>query len=137
MQRLNKNYMAQRLLTIIRLDTLRLYERIRYRKKEYLLDLAFKHTREPLKEVFKNRYEAMTAQELYEYEEELIIALDQFYSHVDDLKWYLFHTEELPGSIEVKVDRKLKDIEATYETLCLYLNATLDTISEQNEELKL
>ena len=69
---------------------------------EYISDLSLKRTREYLEDVFKTRYFDMKIEDLELCDEEVIISLDRFYSQVDELKWYLFHTEDMTAALEDK-----------------------------------
>lgn len=69
---------AQRLLTLLKLDAKRLYERIRYRAPEYLFIFSSKRTRDHFAEVFKNRYKDVSIEDLKMVGQEVIISLDGF-----------------------------------------------------------
>lgn len=116
---------SQRLLVIFKLDARRLFERVKYRAPEYLTIFSLKRTREHFKEVFYSRYETCTVHELLHCSEDVLVGLDQFYSSVESLRWYLGHTEDMPAKVEDKVYAQLREIEVLYETLGLYLNAEL------------
>lgn len=124
---------SQRLLVILKLDARRLFERLKYRAPEYLTIFSLKRTREHFKEVFYSRYETCNVSELLLCSEEVLVGLDQFYSSVEALRWYLGHTEDMPAKVEDKVYARLKEIEVFYETLGLYINAELG-IADQSHE---
>jgi len=124
---------SQRLLVILKLDSRRLYERLKYRAPEYLTIFSLKRTRDHFKEVFYSRYETCEVSELLYCSEDVLVGLDQFYSCVEDLRWYLGHTEDMPAKVEDKVYAKLREVEVFYDTLGLYINAELG-ISESFEK---
>jgi hypothetical protein len=115
-----------RLLLLLRLDAQRLFERIKYREVEYMRIFSMKRTREHFKDVFRNRYESCVIAELRECGEEVIVGLDQFYYKVDELRWYLNTTEDMPGTVEDTVSHFIRDLEDRHETLQLYISAELE-----------
>ncbi len=128
---------AQRLLTLIKLDAKRLYERIRYRAPEYLFIFSSKRTREHFKDVFKNRYKDVPIEDLKNVGQEVIIALDEFYSLVDDIHWYVNSTEDMPGTVDDKVNKWIVKLTPIYQKLCLYIDADLGIESEEVEPAEL
>ena len=122
-------------LTILKVDSMRLYERIVNRRKEYMLTFAVKRTREHFKDVFKSTYDTITFSEMKLVSPELIGCLDSYYSRVNDLKWYLNSTEDMPATVEDKTGKDIKEIKETYDTLVLYLEAELDVSNKQSEEV--
>lgn len=113
------------LLVLLKLDAQRLFERIKYRAPEYLNVLSLKRTREHFKDVFKSRYFEMQLMDLKKCSEDVIIGLDMFYSKVDNLHWYLNHTQDMPMMISDKVYAYIKELEKLYQTLTLYIDAEL------------
>jgi hypothetical protein len=116
---------AHSILVALKIDANRLFERLKYRQIEYLGVFALKRSREHFKEVFKSRYDQLLVSDLKLIDSEVLIEADRFYSEVDKLKWYLYHTEEMPGFVENKVDKALKILEPSLESLNLYINAQL------------
>lgn len=116
-----------KMLTILRLDAQRVFERVKYREPEYMQHFSAKRTRSHFPEVFKHRYDDITVKDLMFCGEEVIIGLDQFYTKVDDLKWYLMVTEDMPGTVQEHVDHTIRELEEAYELLQLYINAELDS----------
>lgn len=116
-----------KMLTILRLDAQRVFERVKYREPEYMQHFSAKRTRSHFPEVFKHRYDDITVQDLMFCGEEVIIGLDQFYTKVDDLKWYLMVTEDMPGTVQEHVGHYIRELEEAYELLQLYINAELDS----------
>lgn len=116
-----------RILLLLKLDAQRLFERIKLRAADYLLDFSLKRTREHLGDVFKSRYPEVKIEELKFCSEEVILNLDHFYHRVDELKWYLYHTEDMPTNVENCVRRDIGKLETSYHALNLYLEAELDS----------
>ncbi len=122
-------------LTILKLDSKRLYERVVERRKEYMATFAVKRTREHFKEVFFSRYDSITFTDLKILSPELIGCLDNFYGFVEELKWYLMSTEDMPATVEDKTGRDIKELKNSYDTLVLYLEAELDVSSVKSAEV--
>lgn len=114
-----------RFLVIIKNDSKRLFERIKYREREYLQILSLKRTRDHLTTVFKSYYDSVTIADLKLCSSEVIISLDNFYAKIEELKWYLMHTEDMPAMLEDKMSAFQKDIAHLYDNLMLYINAEI------------
>lgn len=121
---------TSRLLLILRQDASRLADRIVNREKEYLHILSMKRTREHFKAIFKTNYNTITVQQLMLLSEELIVNIENFYNTIDDMQWYLVHTEDMPATIEDKVHAMVRDVRNKFDQLNLYLNAELESHEE-------
>lgn len=116
---------AQRILVLLKLDARRVFERIKYREQEYLSVFSMKRTRAHFPEIFKNRYDAVAAKDLLLCSQEVIVGLDQFYSKVDEIRWYLNVTEDMPSKVSDKMHHHIKELENLFEMLTLYIDAEL------------
>ena len=121
-------------LVILRLDAGRVFERIKYRKPEYMFHFSSKRTRNHFPHIFKNRYDELSIQNLLNCGEEVLVGLDQFYHLVDELRWYLMVTEDMPGKVEEFVNHSISQIEEAYELLQLYISVELGLKEEQKEQ---
>lgn len=121
-------------LVILRLDAGRVFERIKYRKPEYMFHFSSKRTRSHFPHIFKNRYDELSIQNLLNCGEEVLVGLDQFYHLVDELRWYLMVTEDMPGKVEEIVNQSIAQIEEAYELLQLYISVELGLKEEQKEQ---
>jgi hypothetical protein len=121
----NKDEITQRYLQLFKLDAQNLMRRIQQRRKEFVEVFAMRRTREHFPWVFSSRYEKATIKDLAHCSNETIIALDQFYSLIDEMKWYLFHTEDMPNTVEETIFRLTKKLQKLHDTLALYLDAEL------------
>jgi hypothetical protein len=126
---------TQRVLMLLKLDSKNLFNRIKDRKNEYLEIFALRRTREHFPMVFKNRYENTTIAELSHCSTDLINSLDQFYSIVDDLSWYFYHTQDMPNTVEDYLNRKITKLEKVLSTLHLFLDAELGIVGLSADEL--
>jgi len=122
---------TQRMLMLLKLDALRLFERIKYRAPEYMYDFSLKRTRDHFPEVFKNRYDNVTIEELKLCGQEVIAGLDQFYTKVDEMRWYLNHTQDMPNRVEDKLHHHIRELEKHFETLNLYIDAEMGLLKEE------
>lgn len=122
---------SQRILMLLKLDAKRLFERIKYRAPEYMYEFSLKRSREQFAQIFFNRYDSTTIKELMLCGQEVIAGLDQFYSKVDEMRWYLNHTQDMPNRVEDKLHSHIREMEKFYETLNLYIDVEMGLISEQ------
>lgn len=115
-----------RILTIIKLDTKGLYERLTLYFPEYINILAAKRSRDHFKDIVKSKFDTIRIEDLKNCGPELLVELDNFYNKVFDIKWYLFYTEDMPNSMEDKLKFDLKELDKIYNNLELYLNVEFD-----------
>jgi hypothetical protein len=120
-----KDEITQRYLLLFKLDAQNLLHRVRARRKEFVEVFAMRRTREHFPWVFSSRYERATIKDLAHCSSETITALDQFYTLVDEMKWYLFQTEDMPSTVEETIFRLTKRLDKLHATLALYLDAEL------------
>jgi hypothetical protein len=125
------NEVTQRVLMLLKLDANNVFKRIKERKSEYLEIFALRRTREHFPMIFNNRYESTSLENLINCSTELITTLDQFYIPVEEMKWYLFKTEDMPNTVEDFIDRKIRKMEKLLATLNLYLDAELGIQSDE------
>lgn len=125
---------TQRMLMLLKLDAKRLFERIKYRSPEYMYEFSLKRSRDHFPAVFNNRYESSTIRDLMLCGQEVIVGLDQFYSLVDEMRWYLNHTQDMPNRMEDKVHSYARELEKLFETLNLYIDVEMGLLKEQTNE---
>lgn len=133
MKKINEE--SLRLLVILRNDSRRLFERIKFRKNDYLSILSLKRTREHFKDIFLSIYNTITIPQFSLVSEDVLMALDEFYSSTERLKWYLNHSEDMPLTMKDSVALQVRDIESKYELLKLYLNAEIG-LDENTQDQK-
>ncbi len=125
---------THQLLVLLKLDAQRLYERIKLRAPEYLSVFSGRRIREHFAEVFKNRYDSASIEVLQKCSPEVIVSLDQFYTQVDNLRWYLDHTQDMPMMVSDKVYQTIRELRDHFETLNLYIDAELGVRPLPTEE---
>ena len=125
---------TQRVLVLLKIDANNLFKRIKERKSEYLEIFALRRTREHFPMIFKNRYEGTSIMDLSHCSTDLITTLDQYYTLVEEMSWYLFQTEDMPNTVEDYIDRKIRRMEKLLSTLNLFLDAELGIESEQAQQ---
>ncbi|MBT7609869.1 MAG: hypothetical protein HN576_08935 [Bacteriovoracaceae bacterium] len=102
---MNTKEITQNILLLLKLDSKRLYDRIKYRSPEYLSIFSNKRTREHFREIFKNRYDSIEIEDLKLCSESVIRNVDEFYHFVDEMKWYLNTTEDMPNTVDDKIHK--------------------------------
>lgn len=125
---------TQRVLILLKIDANNLFKRIKERKNEYLEIFALRRTREHFPMIFNNRYETTSIMDLSHCSTDLITILDQFYTHIEEIKWYLYQTEDMPNTVEDYIYRKIVKMEKLLNTLNLFLDAELGV---ENAEVSL
>ncbi|MBY0516766.1 MAG: hypothetical protein K2P81_07655 [Bacteriovoracaceae bacterium] len=130
----SKDEITQRYLLLFKLDAQNLLSRIKERRKEFVEVFALRRTREHFPWIFSSRYERATIKDLAHCSTETISALDQFYGLVDQMKWYLFQTEDMPSTVEDNIYRMSKKLEKLHSTLNLYLDAEM-SLDESNDNV--
>ncbi len=124
---------SQRLLMLLKLDAQRLFERVKYRAPEYMYEFSLKRTRDHFPAVFTNRYDSTTVRELMLCGQEVIAGLDMFYSKIDEIRWYLNHTQDMPNKVEDKLHAHIRELEKLFQTLNLYIDVEMGLLKEKNE----
>lgn len=128
---------AQRYMLLFKIDAKNLFNRVKERRVEYINIFSLKRSRSIFKDIFDNRYSKSTHFDLSHCSQDVIIAMDSFYTAVDELYWYLKYTQDMPKMIEDEVYRRVNKIEKLYEMLALYVDAELsgetnDQVDEQD-----
>lgn len=121
---------TQRMLMLLKLDARRLFERIKFRAPEYMYDFSLKRSRDHFPEIFTNRYDSVSIKDLMLCGQEVLAGLDQFYTKVDEMRWYLNHTQDMPNRVEDKIHSHIRELEKYYETLNLYIDVEMGLIAE-------
>ncbi|MBF0312434.1 MAG: hypothetical protein HQK50_14285 [Oligoflexia bacterium] len=114
------------ILILLKSDAKNLLNRIVNRKAEYLLEFSLKRTREHFREIFQCRYPKCRIETLKWCSPDVIISLDQFYVLVDELCWYLNHTQDMIKTAEDRVNLFCKQLQRSFGTLELYVDAEID-----------
>lgn len=115
-----------RILTLLKIDANNLFNRLKSRENEYLAIFSQKRTRDHFKEIFISKYPSISMGDLKYCSEDVIISLDAFYTKVDDMRWYLYHTDDMPVTVDDNVRHFLRELKELYSNLMLYLQAELD-----------
>lgn len=117
--------MTQRYLTLIKIDATNLVNRLKERQQEYLEDFSLKRDRSIFKQVFNYRYHEATMGDLAHLPIEIIELSNDFYTHVDELYWYLMHTQDMPNTIEEELTRKVSLLSRKHASLVSYIDVEL------------
>ncbi len=127
---------TQRVLVLLKIDANNLFTRIKDRKTEYLEIFALRRTREHFPMIFNNRYEGTTIMDLAHCSTELITTLDQYYTLVEEMSWYLFQTEDMPNTVEDYINRKIARMGRLLSTLNLFLDAELGIENDSHSQIQ-
>jgi len=130
------NEATQRVLVLLKIDANNVFKRIKDRKTEYLEIFALRRTREHFPRIFDNRYEGTTIMDLAHCSTELITTLDQYYTLVEEMSWYLFQTEDMPNTVEDYINRKIAKMGKLLATLNLFLDAELGIESADSADME-
>ncbi len=117
--------MTQRFLTLLKVDSFNLMNRIIERQEEYLNDFSLKRDRAIFAEIFYNRYVTTSMNDLAQLPIEIIELANDFYTQVDNLRWYLMHTQDMPNTIEEEIQRQTASLKKKQDNLLLYINVEL------------
>lgn len=121
----NIEIVAQRTLLLIKLDAGSLFNRIKSRKLEYMTMFAIKRSRDHFDKIFFTRYREVGIRELLHCPEECILAIDSFYNLAENIEWYFSSTEDMPNTVEDKLDRWIRELDTCLTTMNLYVDAEL------------
>ncbi len=116
---------SQRYMVLIKIDATNLYNRIKERKNQYIETFSLKRDRSIFREIFSCRYSKGTLFDLSHLPVEIIEVSNDFYTEVNELLWYLMHTQDMPNTIEDEISHYLHLINKKYEVLLLYIDAEL------------
>lgn len=126
-----------RVLHLLLIDAQRLFERIILRAPVYIEVFSAKRTREHFPDVFWNRYKEVSFSELKLCPEVIIHALDEFYQLVDELKWYLNNTQDMPATVEDHLLRSHSKLKKKYQYLDLVIKEELGLAISQTPHISL
>lgn len=127
--------LAQKLLVLLRLDSQAVFDRIIKREKDYLFAFSLHRKREHFKDIFENKYKDVQIDLLKNLSEEVIVALDRFYTSVEKMYWYLKHTQDMGNTVEDKLLPFKKNIRDSFQILSLFIDAELNGEPLGSEEL--
>lgn len=122
----------EKYLILLKIDAVNLFDRITKRRDEYMDDFSLKRDRAIFREVFYSRYSLMTISELAHLSSEIIELANSFYLLVDELLWYLSHTQDMPNTIEDEILRGCSHLEKVLSNLTLYIDAELGGPEKNN-----
>lgn len=113
MEKLTKESLAK----CMSLDAHNLYQRVDARKSEALYVFSSKRAREHFEKLFRSKYYDLSIEAMAMLEPTTISLLNEFYEKMDDLKWYLMHTEDMVTLIEDSWSYKLAKIKKNLDEL--------------------
>src|SRR5690606_12802584 len=99
--------LTRKYLLLFKQDASSLLTRLVERRAEYLEIFALRRTREHFEKIFFTRYYHIDFSELVHLSEEILKNIESFYHLVDDLHWYVYSTQDMPGAVGEELDRYL------------------------------
>lgn len=119
----HRDEITQRYLLLYKLDARRLVERIKDHLHDAIEVFALRRSREHFAGLFYSRYDRASLRDLAYCSTETIVALDQFHGIASEMRWYVGHTEDMPGTVDTNLQAMLRRLEKLHTTLELYLDA--------------
>ncbi|MFZ8934210.1 MAG: hypothetical protein ACO20H_06730 [Bacteriovoracaceae bacterium] len=116
---------TRRLLILIKLDSNALFKRITQRRKEYLHSFSLHRTRDHFSDIFESRLHGASPELLINLSEEIIFLYDQFYNLVDDMFWYLKHTQDMGATVDDKITKWIIRLQKVFDQLDIFVDAEL------------
>lgn len=117
-------------LYVILCDARSLIKRIVGRKADYISIFAMKRTRDHFEQIFRSKFDVTTPDLLSHCPEEIINLYYQFHDEVEQLKWYLIYTDDMPNAIDEVITRDIHAIELIYNDF----SSKVEEILFANEE---
>ena len=93
-----------------------------------------RRTREHFPEIFLNRYFNFPIDALVEISADIMENTDKFYRKADDIKWYLMTTQDMPNTVEEKLELMIKNLEYLFLDLQLQLERAKNFDFNQTED---
>ncbi|MBF0299688.1 MAG: hypothetical protein HQK51_13260 [Oligoflexia bacterium] len=122
----NYEQMKRSILLLLKFDAKNLLDRINNRKIEYMNEFSLKRTREHFKEIFANRYQSCSINILKHCDVDVLSALNNYHTKVEEVLWYLNHTQDMSKTAEDKITIYVTALRKLYATLELYLDAAIE-----------
>ena len=122
---MNNQEQLKRFIQVLKLDAHSLFDRIDKRRNDYVALFSAKRARQGLGLIFKSRYDTLSMKELMILGEDAQVAVHDFYALVEDCRWYLETTEDMPTQI---IDHLLfwtNKLRKSLDQMDLYLDAEL------------
>jgi hypothetical protein len=119
--------LSKHILLLMKLDSDNVFNRINLRREEYIGIFALKRTRVHFAEIFNNRYDLARVEDLKYCGTETLTALNNFYSIVDEFRWYLTYTEDMPFTVREMADVMVVRLRKALEWLHKCIDAELGT----------
>lgn len=128
---MSEENLKERFLLLLKLDAESLFERIHERQEECIQYFSLKRDRTIFDEIFKNRYSEASMKDLSYLPIEIIELADNFYTKLDNIRWYLIHTEDMPNTVQDTMMKMLGPLKKQFEMLIFYINAELGNVDDE------
>lgn len=122
------------ILTIIKSDAHFLLKKIEGRKEDYLYVFSLQRSRDHYPAVFTNKFDSSTISELQTIDPSTISLIMDFYQSVEELKWYLMYTQDMPDKVDDKLTFSIAQLKRKLETVSMYIDVELGLVSVEDLE---
>ncbi|MBX5480300.1 MAG: hypothetical protein IRZ16_00405 [Myxococcaceae bacterium] len=104
---------------LIALDAQNVLRRLRARAEEMVSLFSRLRDRTPMIETARTWFLTITFSELSLLEPAEQKAVNAFYDALDELRWYLQYTEDMPGQVQTRLSQLLRALEEQHRALTL------------------
>jgi leucyl-tRNA synthetase len=121
------------LLNFILIDARRVLERIENWKKDYINLFTQTRSKAHFDKIFASRFNDIPVEQILKFDESKQKQLFKFYHHLEDLYWYLIHTDDMPATLEDQISRDLYLLNFELAQIDPEANPSLKDIPEDME----
>ncbi|MFL5322220.1 MAG: hypothetical protein ACJ790_21360 [Myxococcaceae bacterium] len=108
---------AQRVRHLLAIDANNVLTRLRARTDEMVSLFSRLRDRTPMMETTRTWFFTITFTELALLEPNEQKAVNAFYEELDELRWYLHYTEDMPGQVQQKISGLVRSLEENHRRL--------------------
>jgi hypothetical protein len=108
---------AERVRHLLSLDAANLMKRLLVRQTEMVALFSRMRSRAPMLEAVRTWFGTVTFGELVVLEPVEQRAVSHFYEVVDEVRWYLEYTEDMPGTVLQKLAKRVVQLEKAHRAL--------------------
>jgi len=120
----------------VRLDAGDVMRRLRARQEEMIALFSRLRERAPLLETIRCHFSSIRFGELVLLPPEEQVAVHRFYDRLAELRWYFQYTTDMPGTVQVTLRLRLKELEEAHGLLDALLAEALEPPPVQAEVKK-
>ena len=106
-----------RILAIVATDAANVMRRLDRRRDDMVEFFGRKRDRSALVDPLHSWMKTADFQAIREFTTTQLVAVNAFYEELDDLVWYLRHTDDMPGTLATRLDAHLETLHAKHERM--------------------